>query len=165
MTRTTRAEEHNNGGLLSEQRVRRIAGADRKMVRDQPQRPADTALWGRPRDLSNEWHRIRYRRLLVLLRCEGESSGIRRIYRLSGKEGLMVLKRNARHQAIGTRAQVLIKARADALVAGFRFADLRFGHDPFACGRRFRVVNLVDDVTREDLAAIPFAIGLEPKAA
>ena len=28
-------------------------------------------------------------------------------------------------------------------------------HDQFACGRRFRVLNVVDDVTRECLAAIP----------
>ncbi len=28
-------------------------------------------------------------------------------------------------------------------------------HDQFACGRRFRVLNIVDDVTRESLAAIP----------
>jgi putative transposase len=30
-----------------------------------------------------------------------------------------------------------------------------FVHDPFACGRRFRVLNVVDDVTRGCLAAIP----------
>lgn len=30
-----------------------------------------------------------------------------------------------------------------------------FVHDQFACGRRFRVLNVVDDVTRECLAAIP----------
>src|SRR6201985_1477572 len=30
-----------------------------------------------------------------------------------------------------------------------------FVHDQFACGRRFRILNVVDDVTRECLAAIP----------
>jgi hypothetical protein len=43
--------------------------------------------------------------------------------------------------------------------------SLDFVHDQFACGRRFRILNVVDDVTRECLAAIPFAIGLEPVAA
>ena len=28
-------------------------------------------------------------------------------------------------------------------------------HDQFGCGRRFRILNIVDDVTRECLAAIP----------
>lgn len=30
-----------------------------------------------------------------------------------------------------------------------------FVHDQFACGRRFRILNVVDDVTRECLVAIP----------
>jgi putative transposase len=33
--------------------------------------------------------------------------------------------------------------------------SLDFVHDQFACGRRSRVLNIVDDVTRECLAAIP----------
>jgi transposase InsO family protein len=33
--------------------------------------------------------------------------------------------------------------------------SLDFVHDQFACGRRFRILNVVDDVTRECLAAIP----------
>lgn len=52
-----------------------------------------------------------------------------------------------------------------ALVSGFRFADLRFVHDQFAKRQRFRVLNVVDDVTRKCLAAIPFAMGLGPVAA
>jgi transposase InsO family protein len=32
---------------------------------------------------------------------------------------------------------------------------LDFVHDQFALGRRFRILNIVDDVTRECLAAIP----------
>jgi putative transposase len=30
-----------------------------------------------------------------------------------------------------------------------------FVHDQLACGRRLRIQNIVDDVTREGLAAIP----------
>src|SRR3979490_309690 len=33
--------------------------------------------------------------------------------------------------------------------------SLNFVHDQFACGRRFRILNVVDDVTQECLAAIP----------
>ena len=80
---------------LSERRACRISGADRKMVRYQPQRPSDTALRGRLRDLANERRRFGYRRLFVLLRREGEPSGINRIYRLYREEGLTVRKRSA----------------------------------------------------------------------
>ncbi|MFW8642158.1 DDE-type integrase/transposase/recombinase [Rhizobium beringeri] len=47
------------------------------------------------------------------------------------------------------RAPILVEAKANA-----RWS-LDFVHDQFACGRRFRVLNVVDDVTRECLAAIP----------
>ena len=36
-----------------------------------------------------------------------------------------------------------------------RAGSLDFVHDQLACGRRFRILNIVDDVTRECLAAIP----------
>ncbi|MCQ0970120.1 IS3 family transposase [Paracoccus sp. TK19116] len=134
---------------LSERRACQIAGADRKMVRYQSQRAPDTALRGRLRDLANERRRFGYRRLFVLLRREGEASGINRIYRLYREEGLTVRKRKARRKALGTRAPILMEARPNA-----RWS-LDFVHDQFACGRRFRVLNIVDDVTRECLAAIP----------
>jgi transposase InsO family protein len=33
--------------------------------------------------------------------------------------------------------------------------SLDFVHDQLACGRRFRILDIVDDVTRECLAAMP----------
>ena len=106
---------------LSERRACRIAGADRKMVRYQAQRAPDTELRGRLRELANDRRRFGYRRLFVLLRREGEPSGINRIYRLYREEGLTVRKRKARRKAVGTRAPILVEARANArwsLVAG-----------------------------------------------
>jgi len=134
---------------LSERRACEIAGADRKIVRYQSQRAPDTALRGRLRDLANDRRRFGYRRLFVLLRREGEPSGINRIYRLYREEGFTVRRRKARRKAISARAPILIEARANA-----RWS-LDFVHDQLACGRRFRVLNVVDDVTRECLAAIP----------
>jgi putative transposase len=134
---------------LSERRACSIACANRKMVRYRSVRPPDGELRGRLRDLANDRRRFGYRRLFVLLRREGERSGINRVYRLYREEGLTVRKRRARRRAVGTRAPILVEARANA-----RWS-LDFVHDQFACGRRFRVLNIVDDVTRECLAAIP----------
>ena len=134
---------------LSERRACRIVGADRTMIRYRSRRPADTELRARLRDLANERRRFGYRRLFILLRREGEPSGINRIYRLYREEGLAVRKRRARRKALGTRAPILVEARPNA-----RWS-LDFVHDQFACGRRFRILNVVDDVTRECLAAIP----------
>lgn len=134
---------------LSERRACSIVGADRKMVRYRSRRPPETELRGRLRELANERRRFGCRRLFILLRREGEASGINRIYRLYREEGLTVRKRRSRRRAVGTRAPILVEARPNA-----RWS-LDFVHDQFACGRRFRVLNIVDDVTRECLAAIP----------
>ena len=72
-----------------------------------------------------------------------------RIYRIYREERLTVRKRRARRRAVGVRAPILIEARPNA-----RWS-LDFVHDQFGCGRRFRILNIVDDVTRECLAAIP----------
>jgi putative transposase len=134
---------------LSERRACAIVNADRKMVRYRSRRPPDTGLRTQLRELANERKRFGYRRLFVLLRQQGEPSGLNRIYPLYREEGLTVRKRRARRRAVGTRAPILVEARANA-----RWS-LDFVHDQFACGGRFRILNIVDDVTRQCLAAIP----------
>ncbi|MDW9464537.1 IS3 family transposase [Sinorhizobium meliloti] len=134
---------------LSERRACQIISADRKTVRYRSSRPPELELRTKLRDLANERRRFGYRRLFILLRRDGEPSGVNRIYRLYREEGLSVRKRKARRRAVGTRAPILVAAKANA-----RWS-LDFVHDQFACGRRFRILNVVDDVTRECLAAIP----------
>jgi transposase InsO family protein len=134
---------------LSERRACSIVDADRKMIRYRSCRPPDTALRKQLRELANERKRFGYRRLFILLRQNGEPSGINRIYRLYREEGLTVRKRHARRRAVGVRAPIIVEALPNA-----RWS-LDFVHDQFACGRRFRILNIVDDVTRECLAAIP----------
>ena len=134
---------------MSERRACSLVAADRTMVRYRSRRPPDTALRARLRELANERRRFGYRRLFIMLRAQGEPSGINRIYRLYREEGLTVRKRKARRRAVGTRTPILVEARINA-----RWS-LDFVHDQFALGRRFRILNIVDDVTRECLAAIP----------
>lgn len=134
---------------MSERRACSLAGADRKMIRYRSRRPPETELRARLRELANQRRRFGYRRLFILLRADGEPSGINRIYRLYREGGLAVRKRRSRRKAIGTRAPILIEATANA-----RWS-LDFVHDQLAGGRRFRILNIVDDVTRECLAAIP----------
>ena len=55
-----------------------------------------------------------YRRLFVLLRQEGEPSGINRIYRLYREEGLTVRKRRARRRAVGSREPFLVESKPNA---------------------------------------------------
>ena len=110
------------------------------MIRYRSRRPPETALRARLRELANERRRFGYWRLFILLRREGEASGINRIYRLYRDEGLTVRKRRAGRRAIGIRAPILVEARVNA-----RWS-LDFVHDQMANGRRFRVLNIVDDM-------------------
>ena len=134
---------------MSERRACILVSADRKMIRYRSRRPPDVELRTRLRDLANRRRRFGYRRLFILLREQGEPSGINRIYRLYREEGLTVRKRKARRKAVGTRTPILVEAKINA-----RWS-LDFVHDQFAQGRRFRILNIVDDVTRVCLAAIP----------
>ena len=99
---------------LSERRACSIVNADRKMIRYQSCRAPDTELRTQLRELANERKRFGYRRLFVLLRQQGEPSGINRIYRLYREEGLTVRKRRARRRAAGARAPILVEARPNA---------------------------------------------------
>jgi transposase InsO family protein len=134
---------------MSERRACTVIAADRKTVRYRSRRPAETELRARLRELANERRRFGYRRLFILLRRDGEPSGINRIYRLYREEGLMVRKRKGRRKALGTRAPILVAATPNA-----RWS-LDFVHDQLANGRRFRILNIVDDATRECLGAVP----------
>src|SRR5690606_10677116 len=111
---------------LSERRACSIVDADRKMVRYRSIRPPDTELRARLRDLANERRRFGYRRLFILLRREGEPSGINRIHRLYREEGLSVRKRRARRKAVGTRAPILSGSQGQRpLVDPFRPRPVR----------------------------------------
>jgi transposase InsO family protein len=134
---------------MSERRACAVIAADRRMIRYRSCRPADAVLRARLRDLAVLRRRFGHRRLFILLRREGEMSGLNRVYRLYREEWLAVRKRRSRRKAIGTRAPILVEARPNA-----RWS-LNFVHDQMTDGRRFRILNIVDDVTRECLAAVP----------
>src|SRR3546814_11197617 len=61
----------------------------------------------------------------------------------------MVRRRRNRRRAIGARAP------APVLALPNQRWSLDFVHDQMASGRRFRVLNIVDDVTRACLRAVP----------
>ena len=133
---------------VSERRACTITAVDRSMVRYRSRRPDDAALRRRMRELAAERRRFGYRRLHVLLRREGLVVNRKRTQRLYREEGLMVRRRRGRKRALGTRAPLVTASRPNA-----RWS-IDFIHDQMACGRRFRILNILDDVTKECLAAV-----------
>jgi len=134
---------------MSERRACRVIDADRKSVRYRSIRDDDGALREKLRDLANQRRRFGYRRLHILLRRDGVMINRKKTQRLYREEGLAVRRRRSRRRAVGTRAP------APVLALPNQRWSLDFVHDQMASGRRFRVLNVVDDVTRECLAAVP----------
>src|SRR5438093_12461969 len=133
---------------LSERRACTMIGCVRMTVRYCSRRPQDTELRGRLRALAHERRRFGYRRLHVLLRREGFTVNHKRLFRIYREERLMVRKRGGRKRALGVRAPMPVP-----LAPNDRWS-LDFISDQFICGRRFRILAVFDDCTRECLAAI-----------
>jgi putative transposase len=101
------------------------------------------------RELAHQRRRFGYRRLHILLPRDGILINRKKTQRLYREEGLTVRRRKGRKRAVGARAPAPVPALPN------QRWSLDFVHDQMATGRRFRVLNVVDDVTRECLAAVP----------
>lgn len=133
---------------MSERRACRTIGADRMSVRYRSQRPDDPRLRERMVAIARERRRFGYRRLHVMLKREGFHVNHKRIFRIYREEGLKVKKRGGRKRALGTRTPMPVAAAPND-----RWS-LDFVADQFVCGRRFRILGVFDDRTRECLAAV-----------
>ena len=145
-----RAVQHIREQLgLSERRACDIVGVARRVVRYEPVRPADDALRERLRALAAERRRFGYRRLGYLLAREGLTPNHKKLLRIYREEGLKVRRRGGRKRALGTRAPMTLPQEPN------QRWSLDFVSDAFACGRRFRILAVVDDFSRECLALVP----------
>ena len=133
---------------MSERRACKTIGCCRMTVRYQSTRPDDRDLRERMTALARERRRFGYRRLHVLLRREGFEVNHKKLFRLYREEKLTVRRRGGRKRAIGTRAPILLP-----LLPNERWS-LDFVSDQFTDGRRFRVLTVVDDCTRECLTLL-----------
>jgi putative transposase len=125
-----------------------LVGLEPKTYRYASQRPDDGALRQRLKELALERGRFGYRRLYILLRREGVVVNHKKLYRLYREERLMVRKRGGRKRALGTRAPMAIPQGKN------QRWSLDFVLDALACSRRFRILTVVDDFSRECLALV-----------
>ncbi|MER8473874.1 IS3 family transposase [Mesorhizobium sp. M1328] len=133
---------------MSERRACKAIGCCRMTVRYETSRPDDREVRERMKAIAQERRRFGYRRLLVMLRREGLVVNHKKLFRLYREEKLAVRRRGGRKRAIGTRAPMLVPLRPDE-----RWS-LDFVSDQLTDGRRFRIMAVVDDCTRECLALI-----------
>jgi putative transposase len=133
---------------VSERRACSILTIDRSSVRYCSTRPDDAAVRERMRAVAAVRRRFGYRRLQIMLAREGLVMNHKKFRRLYREERLQVRRRGGRKRALGTRSPILLPAGPN------QRWSLDFLSDAFADGRRFRVLAVVDDFTRECLGLV-----------
>lgn len=139
------AREHHG---LSERRACNLVGVSRRVIRYRSSRPDDGPLRQRLRELAAERRRFGYRRLGYLLAREGITPNHKKLLRVYREENLRVRRRGGRKRALGTRAPMVLPDGPN------QRWSLDFVSDTLTCSRRFRILCVVDDYTRECLALV-----------
>ncbi len=133
---------------VSQRRACTVLAVDRSSVRYRSIRPDDTALREKIRCVASERRRFGYRRIHIMLQRQGIEMNQKKLRRLYREEKLQVRRRGGRKRALGIRRPIELPSRPNE-----RWS-LDFLSDAFTDGRRFRILAVVDDHTRECLALI-----------
>ena len=113
-----------------------------------PRGSDDAEVRRRLRAPASERRRFGYRRLHLLLKREGIVANHKKLFRLYREERLTVRRGGGRKRALGTRAPMTLPQGPN------QRWSLDFVADQLVDGRRFRVLVVVDDFTRECLALV-----------
>lgn len=133
---------------VSQRRACDVLQVDRSTVRYRSKRPADDDLRAAIRRVAAERRRFGYRRIQVMLEREGIFMNHKKLRRLYREEKLQVKRRGGRKRAIGTRRPMEIPSGPN------QRWSLDFVSDALSDGRRFRMLTVVDDFTRENIALV-----------
>ena len=133
---------------VSQRRACEVIGADRSSVRYLSLRPDDAIIRVRLRELASVRRRFGYRRLLLMIRSEGVLINHKKLRRLYAEERLQVRRRVGRKRALGTRAPMALPQGPN------QRWSLDFVSDTLTDSRRFRILAVVDDFTRECIALV-----------
>lgn len=130
------------GHQISERSACQLVGISRTAYRYQARRHQDGVLRVRLKELAEQQSAYGYLMLHALLKAEGLVINRKRTYRIYTEEGLQV--RTKRRKKLHRPRQCLdVPARINE-----RWS-MDFVSDQLANGRRFRVLNVVDDFSRE----------------
>ena len=133
---------------VSQRRACNVLTVDRSSVRYSSVRPDDAGLRKAIRGVAQERRRFGYRRIGVMLERQGITMNHKKLRRLYSEEKLQVRKRGGRKRALGTRRPMVLPNRTNE-----RWS-LDFVSDAFTDGRRFRILAVIDDYSRECLALV-----------
>lgn len=127
---------------LSQRRACRVIPISRKAVRYEPIRPQrDAALVAGLKTLGERYPRYGYLFLHEMLKTEGLVRNRKRTYRLYTELGMQVRTRR-RRKLVRPRIPMVVPTRPNE-----RWS-MDIVHDQLADGRRFRILNIIDDYSR-----------------
>jgi putative transposase len=133
---------------FSERRACRLIGLSQSTQRYISLKDQDIPLLKeRIRDLAAYWKRFGYRRIHALLRREGWQVNHKKVWRIYAAEGLSVRRKKRKKTATTGRGRPV----SIAVLPNHRWS-MDFVHDSTAHGRRFRILTVIDEGTRECLA-------------
>jgi len=133
---------------ISERRACSIVGVDRGTTRYRPRRADDAQARVRLKELAAERRRFGWRRLRLMLEREGIRMNHKKLRRLYAEERLQVRRRGGRKRALGTRAPIALPQGPN------QRWSLDFVSDTLTDGRRFRILAVLDDFSRECLCLV-----------
>ena len=133
---------------VSQRRACSALDVDRSTVRYQSRRDDDTALRDAMKAVAIERRRFGYRRLQVMVERQGWQVNHKKFRRIYREEKLQVRRRGGRKRALGTRRPMVVPDGPN------QRWSLDFVSDALTDGRRFRILAVVDDHTRENLALV-----------
>jgi len=111
--------------------------------------------------VAKERRRFGYRRIQVMLERKGVFMNHKKLRRLYTEEKLQVRRRGGRKRALGTRKPMVLPPSRGLQANPCRAVDgpnqrwsLDFVNDAFTDGRRFRILTVIDDFTRENIGLV-----------
>jgi putative transposase len=135
---------------VSERRACQVLGQHRSTQRKAPHRPDDeAALTADVIELATTYGRYGYRRITALLHAAGWAVNVKRVARIWRQEGLKVPPKQPKRGRLWRNDGSCLRLRASwpDHVWSYDFVEART-HD----GRKFRMLCLIDEFTREALA-------------
>lgn len=137
---------------LSERRVCRVIGQLRSTQRyERKPNPEREELRERVVAIASEFGRYGYRKVADMLNCEGFPASSDRVYRIWREEGLKVPHKQPKRARLWLADGSCIRLRAAHRNHVWSYD---FVHDRTHDGKPFRILNIVDEFSRECLATI-----------
>lgn len=130
---------------LSERRVCEFLDVPRSMLRYQYRRGDDAELRAHMREISKQHGRYGCPTIYTILRREGRVVNHKKVHRIYKEEGLSLRLKRRRVRVRGSGVPLAASADKNEIWA------LDFMSDSFSNGKKFRLLNIIDEGTRQAL--------------